>query len=193
MGSREKVKYRTIIFVGMLLLLTGIWGRAVYRINQKIPRSKQTVFQNAQWVAWKNGIEICVKDGTFMDDQTIRGAENMIEDLLFPGEMRLLWVEVEFRNIGTESAVLDCLELGAETIGWANIPNVELYYALNRNGQSLKIELDRGEKCCYKLPFLMLKENYRGSEWEKAKERAYYITLSLYPVKKMIALPPHFA
>lgn len=101
----------------MLLVLTGIWGRAVYRINQKIPRSKQIVFQNAQWVAWKNGIEICVKDGTFMDDQTIRGAENMTEDLLFPGEMRLLWVEVEFRNIGKCSVGLFGIRCGNNRMG----------------------------------------------------------------------------
>lgn len=144
------------------------------------------MYQNNQWIPWKNGIEIKVKDGIFMKDETIRNAENVTEEILYDGEMKLLWIQADFRNTGTQSARLDCLELGAETVGWANIVNMDFYYAMNPEGKPLQRELAAGESVSYCLPFLHLRQNYRSSEWKKMEKRTYYMTLSLYPEKKMI-------
>lgn len=168
------------------VFLACLWIHAVYSINREIPQAKNTVYQNGQWVPWKNGVEILVKDGKFMEDAEIRGCKNVTERMLYDGEMKLLWVDIELNNTSQTNVMVDCLELGAEASGWANIPNPEYYYAMNEGENELRTELEPGESMEYSLPFLLLKTNFRNSEWKKAEKKAYYITLALYPEKKMI-------
>lgn len=180
------LRKKNVLAAAAAVMLVALWLCAVYRINRKVPRAKQIVYENDQWVSWKDGLEMKVKNGSFMEDAAIRGNENVTEEMFFRGEMKLLWTEIEIRNTGQTKMTFDCMELGAEASGWANIPNMSFYYALNEEGSGLREELEPGESTAYTLPFLLLKTNFRGCEWKKAEDKEYYITFSLYPEKKMI-------
>ncbi|SDG57275.1 hypothetical protein [Marvinbryantia formatexigens] len=183
-----KIRKRKWLLIIPGIFLICLWIHAVYRINREIPRTKSIVYQNGEWVPWKNGVEILVKGGSFMEDSQIRGNQNVTEGMRYAGEMKLLWVDIELKNTSQTGARVDCLELGAEAPGWANIPNPDFYYTINEGKNGLQTELEPGENIEYSLPFLLLKNNFRNSEWKKVEQKEYYITLALYPEKKMIAV-----
>ena len=102
--------------------------------------------------------------------------------------MRLLWVKIGIRNTMEREVSLDMLDLGAESAGWSNIPDIDYYQAFGDREKTLWMDLKPGEEVTYELPYLLLKANFTESEWKKAEQKEYYITWKLYPEKKSVTL-----
>lgn len=188
MESRVKRKrkiYSCILIVAIIVVV--IWGYQVYKINKIIPQTKKIVMQGEQWNPWKNGIEIKAKKMEFTKDSWIR-EHIQDEESLYEHEMRLLWVQFDIRNQSEEEQNIDLLDIGVESSGWCNIADVELYYQLSDSPKELNFTLKSGEEVSYKLPFLMVKANFRNSEWKKIEDKQYYAVLKLYPEKRMIQI-----
>ena len=172
----------------MAVVLLIVWGTCVYRVNDLIPQVSQSIYPGGEWVLWKDGVELNVKGMRFMEDEEIRSAGKIPDEALFPYEMRLLWVETCFRNTQEQEVTMDMLDLGAESAGWSNIPDVDYYQYLGEKEKMLKVRLQPGEEVTYELPYLLLKVNFTESEWRQAEQKEYYITWSLYPEKKSVTL-----
>lgn len=189
MGNRKKRKIRICLIVVLLCMAACIWGFFVYRVNKRIPQVKTTVYEGDEWVDWKNGVEIMAEDIRFMEDEAIRSGKDVEDYMVYPFEMKLLWATVSLKNTGREPTKVSLLELGVESPGWSNIPDPQFYYALGERERETSFELKAGEQVKVELPYLMVKINFRNSEWKKIEEKEYHITFTLYPEKKMISLP----
>lgn len=185
---RKKRKVYTagkLIGLCAIALLVIFWGRCVYAVNQQIPQVKTVVMKGSQWNEWKDGIQLKIDGMDFMEDADIREAV-VSEEFLYDYEMKVLWMNIQIKNESTAESQVDLLNIGAETEGWSNIPDMQLYEALGDSQKSLKFNLKPGENVSYRLPFLFLKSNFRDANWKKIEDEKYYITLALYPEKKMI-------
>lgn len=183
-NSKSRGKKYLLIFVTGLICL--IWVGGVIRVNCKVPQVQTEVFENNQWVDWKEEVAIKVTDYSFMNDAEIRGNENVSEDDVFSYEMKLLWVELHLKNNGEHETTVDLLDFGAESDGWYNIPDVVFYEALGKSQQPLRYTLKPKEEVTYHLPYLLLKANFSKSEWKRTEEKEYFLTWKLYPQKKTI-------
>lgn len=186
--KRRKIVLPVLLFVVSLTVIV-IWGIRVYQINKKIPQVKVDMMDGTHWNDWKDGVQIKIEGMRFMDDAQIRKNPKVKKGMLFKDEMKLLWIKVKIKNKGTKEVRLDATDLGAESPGWSNIPDMELYSALDTSGKQLKFELKPSEEVEYELPYLLLKTNFRNSEWKKVEKKKYYITMTLYPVKRTIQVP----
>ena len=184
---KNRTGFRFITAVAAVILLL-VWGAGVYRITAKIPQVKHSIYPGREWISWKDGAEINVKGMRFMEDEEIRGGGKISEEQLFPYEMRLLWVEIGIRNTDDQEVSVDLLDLGAESAGWSNIPDIDYYQSLGDGTGTMQVRLKSGEEVTYELPYLLLKANFTESEWKKTRQKKYYITWKLYPEKKSVAL-----
>lgn len=189
MECKTRTKNRKwMIFGGVLILMVilALWAYRVYAVNRQIPQVKIETMDGNQWNEWKDGVELRADGIDFMEDASIR--QEVPEELLYDYEMKLLWATVQIRNTSTEEREVDLLDLGAESEGWCNIPDVQFYSELERTTGTLRIHLKPDESVSYRLPYLFLKANFRDKEWEKIENKKYYLTLTLYPEKRMIAM-----
>ncbi len=189
MKKDSKMNVKKGLLIVIVLILIMMWGIGVYRVNTQIPQVKKSVFQSGEWIPWKDGMEIKVQGMHFMEDDEIRKNGRIPEESLYSYEMRLLWAEICVRNRGEKESLFDALDLGAESDGWSNIPDVEFYQYFCDAEKGLYNNLQPGEEMTYELPYLLLRANFRDSEWEKAEQKQYYITWSLYPEKLSVSIP----
>ena len=99
-----------------------------------------------------------------------------------------MWIRFSVRNSGTEAIEVSPLQLSAESRGWSNVADREFLSYLSEDDEGWSIQLSAGEEKEFCYPYLMVQQNFRKSEWEKVYEKEYWMTLSLYPEKKMIPI-----
>lgn len=183
-----KMKKGKAACILILFLLVLAWGHQVYAVNRLIPQTEIRVMKGRRWNPWKDGIEVKVNKADFMSDSAIRETKGT-ENVLYNYEMKLMWVDLQIRNSRTEEKMVDLLDIAAESEGWCNIPDVQFYDILGESSKPLRLNIEPGETLTYRLPYLFVKANFRNPEWKRIEDKDYYLTLSLYPEKKMIHVP----
>lgn len=183
----SRIKRKNLIWICVITVVVMVWGYQVWQMNQSIPQTKESVEDGKQWNSWKDGLEIKIDGMEFMEDSEIRG-EFADDENFYKEEVKLLWVQIQVRNRDRQEKKVDLLDIGAETSGWCNIPDPQFYYKLGDEQKEISFMLNPDETVSYKLPFLLLRANFRDKEWEKMEEKEYYITLKLYPEKKKILI-----
>lgn len=185
------MKKKIMTGVIVIIVLFGIWGILVKRANKEFPQTKEIVYNNNEWVTAEvlgKNIEVKVQDGYFMEEQEIRDSGKVPEEAFFTTDIRLLWIRFSVRNSGTEAIEVSPLQLSAESRGWSNVADREFLSYLSEDDEGWSIQLSAGEEKEFCYPYLMVQQNFRKSEWEKVYEKEYWMTLSLYPEKKMIPI-----
>lgn len=187
----KEMKHKKAVWIAggiicICVLLYWIWS--VVDINRRIPRAEQITYSNGEWVDWENGVEIRGISSYFMEDDEIRNMPGVSKESLFEDEMRLLWVNIEVRNSSNETKTISMTDFSAESSGWSNIADMQIYYEMTKEGAQLDTEIRPGEMISYGLPYLLLRANFRDSEWKKVEEKPYYLTIELYPEKRRIKL-----
>ncbi len=183
---------KSVIFVSGLtvfcLMVATFWMIQVIKLNRRIPQSKEVLYSDNEWVEWTDAVEVKTEGYYFMRDEEIRKIDEIPEESLYSEEMCLLWIRVRIRNEGDDERTVSLLNIAAESPGWSNIPAMDLYYAMDKSGTSLVAQLKKGDEVSCELPYLMLRSNFRESEWKKMEDKQYFVTLSLYPEKRKIVL-----
>lgn len=179
-------KKKLIVGVIIVILLLSVWGFFFIRINHKLPQAKLVEYPKNQWVTMQKSLEIKVEGMKFMKDAQIRKTKDIPTNLLYPDEMKLIWLTFKVRNTGKADITRDIGALSMESAGWSNIADSAYMQYIAGEQAKLNITFAPGEKQTFHLPYLLLSTNYRTSEWRKVENKKYWLTFRLYPKKERI-------
>lgn len=177
------MKKRIIVVIACFIVC--LWGYFFFRINTQYQETEEILYQTGEWIELSPDLEIRAKSYYFMDDAEIRNLENVPDESLYSSEMKLIWVIYEVRNTNNEEIVDNIVsKIPLESDGWYNYG--DMTYCLEE--QDASVSLKSGDIIQTKIPYLLLRSNFRTEEWKKIETKEYSVILSLYPQKRKIIL-----
>lgn len=166
----------------VLLVLAGV--RIVW-LNQRYPPAETATYTCGQAAPYGN-FSLTVTDSRFLLEDEISSlfAQELQEGL----DIKCLVLDFQVKNNGSQTEQIDIYNFILESQAWKNGINLAVFMALNQENTkaSLSPMLEPGESMTLILPFHMLSDQYRPSQWAHVEERDYLLTYSLYPVKQSI-------
>lgn len=85
-----------------------------------------------------------------------------------------------------DDTYLDLTNITFESGAWGNQWDQELMFGINKELDSLLLDMKKGESREILFPITMADFHFRKSDWEKIDTREFYIVLGYYPVKYQI-------
>lgn len=172
-----------------LLCLGILIARFVY-INYKFPSPRVNTCQRNETVTLGN-YEIAVTDYIWGDDRLL---QEMVPDFndyyeaSSPDDVRIAFVTLTVTKQTDDETLLDLTSLYFESGAWGNQFDMELFYRLNPEADSLYLDLAPGETRNVTIPMNMTRDHFRSSTWNKIDDRNFYLVLQYYPIKYQIQL-----
>lgn len=184
----HKILKAALILLG-LLCLGAMIARFVY-INLKFPSPRTETFQQNETVTLGN-YEIAVTGYTWGDETLLQETVPDFNDYYeasSPDDVRIGFVTLTVTKQTDEESLLDLTSLYFESGAWGNQFDMELFYRLNPEADSLYLELAPGETRSVTIPMEMNRDHFRSSTWSRIDDRDFYLVLQYYPVKYQIQL-----
>lgn len=178
----------TLIISAVIVILSA--KRIVY-INNKYPNPEIVIFNQGEDIKGNN-LKIKVTDSDIMDKESFekKYAEfdvNAENEQLVKQRMKVLIVNFNVENIGDKTSRFIFTNFIAQSGGWSNGWNLEMYYKLNDYDEK-SIEVKPGESKELKLVYCMYGNQFKKSHWNNLKSREFCIVMSSYPVNNRIKL-----
>lgn len=125
---------------------------------------------------WQWGEEALIEDRfpdyvLFYEDETGENRE----------AVRVGLVGLTVQKAEKEAEPLDLTRFSFSSGGWGNQFDMELFYLLNPEGVSLKLDLSGGETKEIWLPMIMRESNFTAAQWEEVDQRDFYLNVQYYP------------
>lgn len=180
-------KRRTFLMVfAALLLIISCIARIIY-INCLYPPAKSIIYSLNEAISYNN-IELTVTSADILADDVML---NLFKDeVQRHGDALGIVAEITLHNKSMFEQETNLSGFIFESGGWKNAINLLAFMELNSDNPiaSLHPILEPGESINLKLPVLAVPVNTRKSQWENFSQRKFYLTVALYPEKKMIAI-----
>ena len=193
--KRKKQKKR-IILLAVFLLIAAAWGMRVYWLNQKYPDVERKTYDLQEEVELgKDIIDYDTMEGYFV---TIESADIYeYEDLLSQYDLedfmerdapeRIYLLKVRLRNTDNTETGIDVLSWKIQSNSVSQSLDFELYYELNQL-DTYSVALREDSEKEFLLPYNLRKDFFYPSEWENLEDYEMWLTVTLYPTKKMLLL-----
>lgn len=184
----HKILKAALILLG-LLCLGAMIARFVY-INLKFPSPRVNTCQRNETVTLGN-YEIAVTDYIWGDETLLQERVpdfNNHYETSSPDDVRIGFVTLTVTKLNDDDTILDLTSLHFESGAWGNQFDMELFYRLNPDADSLFLTLAPEETRSVTIPMQMNRDHFRSSTWSKIDDRNFYLVLQYYPVKYQIQL-----
>lgn len=178
---------KRILYMGVILLLAGLWLFRFVQLNRAYPRPKLVEKKAGEVMAYTKDVDISVTKTRFLIRSQDTRLMEASGDPDVNGKEDILVVQMEAVNHSKKEAMLDLTEMCLETEGYTNSTEMMDFSALNQ-GESLRQTLAPGEKKVFEIPYFFYYS--KRSEREALLAEDFFITYKLYPEKRRIAIGP---
>lgn len=177
-----------LIIIGILCLAAMI-ARFIY-INLKFPSPRTMTYEQNETITLGN-YEIALSSYSWGNETLLQEWAPNYNDFYetsSPDDIRVGFVTLSVTKLADDQTILDLTSLHFESGAWGNQFDMDLFYDLNPEEDSLYLELQPNETRNVILPMNMNKDHFRASTWNKIDDRDFYLVLQYYPVKHQIRL-----
>ncbi len=183
-----KQRSKNYIILGLVLILVGVCFMRFRYINNKYPEAPLEKFTLNETFDYE-GVQLSVEESRLVNDDELKIVYASIEDPFPDEEKKAIFVKVNFKNNSEETKTIEAYEFDAESVSWHNGLNLELFEEVNKEDDaSPVVELKPGEEKELILPYSMIERHFDEETWKALKNRKFYLTLEMYPVKRCVEL-----
>ncbi|MDD7769508.1 hypothetical protein [Suipraeoptans intestinalis] len=178
---------KRIIYVGVMLLLAGLWLFRFIHLNQAYPRPKLLEKKVGEVIAYTRDVDICVTKTRFLSRSEDTRLMEAVSDTDTGEKDDILIVQMEAVNHSDKESLLDLTEMCLEAEGYTNGVGMTEFSTLNQ-GEPLRQTLAPEEKKVFEIPYLFYYSDRSKRETLLAYD--FFVTYKLYPEKCRIAIGP---
>jgi len=183
-----KQKNKNYIIIGLVLILVSVCFMRFRYINNKYPEASLEKFDLNETFDYE-GVQLSVEESKLVNDEELKTINTSAEDPFIGEEKKAIFVKVKFKNNSEETKTIEAYNFEVESLSWHNGLSLELFKEVNKEDDaSPVVELKPGEEKALILPYSMIERHFDEKTWEILKDRTFYLTLELYPVKRCVEL-----
>ena len=183
-----KQKSKNYIIIGLVLILVSVCFMRFRYINNKYPEAPLEKFTLNETFDYE-GVQLSVEESKLVNDDELKTISTSEEDPFADEEKKAIFVKVNFKNNSYETKTIEAYSFEAESVSWHNGLSLELFKKVNKEEDaSPVVELEPGEEKALILPYSMIERHFDEKTWKTLKDRRFYLTLELYPVKRCVEL-----
>jgi len=183
-----KQRSKSYIILGLVLILVGVCFMRFRYINNKYPEAPLEKFTLNETFDYE-GVQLSVEESKLVNDDELKTINTSAEDPFIGEEKKAIFIKVKFKNNSEETKTIEAYNFEAESVSWHNGLSLELFKEVNKEDDaSPVVELKPGEEKVLILPYSMIERHFDEKTWKTLKNRKFYLTLELYPVKRCVEL-----
>ncbi len=183
-----KQRNKSYIILGLVLILVSVCFMRFRYINNKYPEAPLEKFTLNETFDYE-GVQLSVEESKLVNDDELKTISISEKDPFIDEEKKAIFVKVNFKNNSDETKTIKAHSFEVESLSWHNGLSLELFKEVNKeNDASPVVELKPGEEKELILPYTMIERHFDKKTWSALKDRTFYLTLELYPVKRCVEL-----
>lgn len=183
-----KQRSKNYIIIGLALILVIVCFMRFRYINNKYPEAPLEKFTLNETFDYE-GVQLSVEESKLVNDDELKTISTSEEDPFADQEKKAIFVKVKFKNNSKETKTIEAYNFEVESLSWHNGLSLELFKEVNKEDDaSPVVELKPGEEKALILPYSMIEKHFDKKTWKALKNRKFYLTLELYPVKRCVEL-----
>ena len=191
------MKGKKLIGCLMLLVVTGLVIWRIYAVNQDIPLAEKMYYHLGDEVPFEQdvlvsggmqGYSIKVNAVEVMDlDRFLEKYDGNIDDIADPPQ-KVYDLNVTVTNENNTDGGIILYEFKQQNKAAISSFNLDCYKIANaeKNYENAGIAVRPGTSVTFQLPFSMYRHLFNTRTWENLENYPMYLTVTLYPHKKMI-------
>lgn len=165
--------------------LVGTYLIMFYNVNNKYLQNTRVIIEENEPFAVQNAQVTVTKVGMF-DKNDVKKYDDVAQcltedDYMSEENFNLVLIDVSAKNTTDKKIKLDLTSFHLESGAYSS----QFYYPLFFYYNYTNTEIKSNEEKTFTLPYLITKYDFLDYDWEKVKNREYYLVSSLYPQKTM--------
>lgn len=173
----------------LLTLVLAGFGCRIWLLNTKYPSPKEQTREPGDCVRLE-GYAVTFTDWRWSDGEILHelcpGFHLLTDEEgnEYPvSQERIGLALLTIEKVGAEDDELDLTSIAFESGSWGNQFDMELMYLLNPQLESLRPQLEEGERMEILLPMALTDQQFTQDQWKGIDSRTFYVVLEHYPHK----------